>query len=122
MLGDEALKPALHRVRQRIISGARVGILRIAAVGPRRPFALAAFGPSPRIPSGVSAQAHAQPRAAARLGGAARAYVLRGALGQNELIGSEGRLSEFIKRHVGTKQHLADIALPGVLTLLETGG
>jgi hypothetical protein len=31
MLGDEAFKAALHHVRQGIVGGARVGILRIAA-------------------------------------------------------------------------------------------
>src|SRR5215470_15710680 len=32
MLGDQAVKPPLHRIRQSIVSGARIGKLRIASV------------------------------------------------------------------------------------------
>jgi hypothetical protein len=33
MLGDEAFKPSLHRVRQGIVGGARIGELCIAPAG-----------------------------------------------------------------------------------------
>src|SRR5258706_10527034 len=33
MLGDEVFKPAFHRIRQGIVSGARIGKLRVAACG-----------------------------------------------------------------------------------------
>src|SRR5882672_4811240 len=36
MLGDEAFKPAFHRLRQGIVSGARVGKLGVAACGRNR--------------------------------------------------------------------------------------